>query len=423
MKRTKPFYVKPVIPDWIPDELSGRYISNRGVHFLPFSHHYVWMRLSHDGIDKPTRQYWVSELKRMGLSWVILINDGDSVIQKFSGKEPIRVLMEAGVYPIIRAQMTFPGHFEDLETVKRTVSIYAEFGLRAPWIIGNEPLDPREWKNGDVPPYDEAMAIVVDRWKEAANAIIAMGGVIGFPDGPCYSKNPLLMLTEYRDAFRYGDAFYAGHFYGKGRPENYPYDDVSQTGYEYYDEQEGIGYPLSEEMYDWYLDDYAHDPQWREESITLINQRRFELVDATKTGAEDCTCFRGWERIVNWSRETFGFDIPMALTEGGWVPRDRAGSGPNTDIRWPHTTPNMVGRRTVRMYEMNSPFFAICPWLIADDAMQIHGYVGWPYDSWYGWAYTDKYPYNKPVTDALAETRPMPIRVWANEQCGNTKHV
>ncbi len=77
----------------------------------------------------------------------------------------------------------------------------------------------------------------------------------------------------------------------------------------------------------------------------------------------------------------------MALTEGGWTPRDRAGSGGDIDIRMPHTTPKMVAKKTLQIYDAPSPFFAICPWLLADDAMLPEGYAGWPYDAWVGWAY------------------------------------
>ena len=68
---------------------------------------------------------------------------------------------------------------------------------------------------------------------------------------------------------------------------------------------------------------------------------------------------------MHWSLESFGFVVPMAMTEGGWVPRDRPGSGHNTDIRMPLTTPNMVAKRTLQMYDTPSPFFAICPWPVS----------------------------------------------------------
>ena len=414
MNRTTPLYVKPVIPDWIPNRVSGRDVTIRGVHFLPFGHHTVWMRKYHEGIERPTRDYWLQVVQDMGLSWVILINDGDSVLQKKDGLNPLEALLGVGVIPIIRGRIQFPGHFNDYDTVKESVAIYAKYGLRPPWIIGNEPLDDREWST-DVPGYDVAMGIVSDRWKEAASKIITAGGVVGFPDGPSYSKNPFPLIREFATAFQYGDAFYAGHHYGKGRPEDYPYDDVTQTGYEMYDK----AIEFNELIYDAYLDDYANNPFWREEPVWMINEKRFALKNPSLTGATDPTCFKGWEQIVLWARETFGFDVPMALTEGGWVPRDRAGTGQNTDIRWPHSTPKMVAKRTLAMFDGNSPFFAICPWLIADDAMQIHGYSGWPFDAWVGWAYNEMYGYEKPIINALKDNKPLSLYEWAGLQCDN----
>jgi hypothetical protein len=406
---TRPMYVNPVIPSWVPDKLSGRDITNRGVHMLPFGFHTIWMRKDPGGIQKPTRDFWLSELKEMSMSWVVIINDGDSVIQEIDGITPIEALLDAGVIPIIRGRLIFPGHFQDCDTVKRTVEIYARYGLKPPWIIGNEPLDIREWKNHDVPPYDEAMAIVADRWMEAASDVVGLGAVVGFPDGPVYSKNPFELIKTHISLFKSGLAFYAAHNYGKGRPIDYPYDLVSKYGIR-----------LTEEGYRDALDDYADDRSWCEESLDQINTARKALKDPSKTAIRDPVCFRGWEQIVNWSLESFGFQVPMALTEGGWVPRDRAGStNLDIDIRWPHTTPKMAGKKTVSMYNVNSPFFAICPWLIADDAMVLFGYVGWPYDAWYGWAYTDKYDYDKPVVSMLKNEQAMPLRLWAAMDCKN----
>ena len=108
--------------------------------------------------------------------------------------------------------------------------------------------------------------------------------------------------------------------------------------------------------------------------------------------------------MAQYSIEAFGYVVQMALTEGGWVPRDRAGSNP-TDIRWPYTTPNMVASKTLEAYQDDTPHFAICPWLLADGDMA-GGDVGWPFDAWVGWAYEDKYGREKPVVGMLRENPP-----------------
>ena len=137
------------------------------------------------------------------------------------------------------------------------------------------------------------------------------------------------------------------------------------------------------------------------EPIELLNQRRTELKAPELTPVSDDTCWRGWEKVALWSLETFGYVVPMALTEGGWVPRDRPGTGPNTDIRMPHSTPKMVAKKTLQMYDTPSPFFAICPWLLADEDM---GGSGWPFDAWHGWAYNERYGQKKPVITTLQQT-------------------
>ena len=55
------------------------------------------------------------------------------------------------------------------------------------------------------------------------------------------------------------------------------------------------------------------------------------------------------------------------------------------------------------MFEAESPYFALCPWLLADEDM---GSTGWPFDAWHGWAYEDKYGRQKPVIQILQQTAP-----------------
>jgi len=110
--------------------------------------------------------------------------------------------------------------------------------------------------------------------------------------------------------------------------------------------------------------------------------------------------------VAAYSEIAFGFVVQMALTEGGWVPRDRAGDNP-VDVRWPYTTPRMVAAKTLAMYEDGSPHFAICPWLLADGYMA-GGDVGWPFDAWVTWAYADKYGPEKPVIQVLRDNPPGP---------------
>jgi hypothetical protein len=66
----------------------------------------------------------------------------------------------------------------------------------------------------------------------------------------------------------------------------------------------------------------------------------------------------------------------------------------------------MVAKRTLQMYDAPSPFFAICPWLLADEDM---GGSGWPFDAWHGWAHSEKYGSKKPVITLLEAVPPKEI--------------
>jgi hypothetical protein len=372
----------------IPSEVSGRPVTNRGVHLQPFGFHGHWL-------DKAS--YWTKLMVSMGISWVVLITEGDSVRQKYHGKtSPIEVLLDAGIIPIIREQRGFPRPFTEHETVLWTLDVYAKYGLKPFWILRNEPLDEREWEGSEVPP--NAWDIIMQVWAGGANFIASEGGYVGFPDGPGYSSNPFTRLKDYdcQWIFDEGKGFYTGHHYGKNRPRDYPYDAVTRHGAQ-----------LTEEAYRRLLDDYADDRSWWEEPIELLNSRRKKLKSPNLTALEDDVCWRGWELIAHWSLEAFGYVVPMAMTEGGWVPRDRPGSGPNTDIRMPHTTPKMVAKKTLQMFDIPSPFFAICPWLLADQDM---GGSGWPFDAWHGWAYSDKYGRKKPVITTLQKVPPKEVQ-------------
>jgi len=370
----------------IPLEVSGRRVTNRGVHLQPHGFHGPLMRKF---------QYWVDLLVSMGMSWVVILSESDSVLHNYgTDTTPIKVLLDAGIIPIIRDKNQLPSSFVNMDAVKRTVDIYGRYGLKPFWILYNEPFDEREWENRKVPNYELAWRIIVDRWAQGAHLIAELGGLAGFPDGPGYSENPFERLKKAGAAglFKDGHAFYSGHHYGKNRPRDYPYDAVTRYGAQ-----------LTEEAYRRLLDDFADSASWRGEPLQVINQKRHHLQSPGLTALDDDVCWRGWELIVQWSLEAFGYIVPLAMTEGGWVPRDRPGSGPNTDLRMPLTTPNMVAKRTLQMYDTPSPFFAICPWLLADRDL---GGSGWPFDAWYGWAYSSRYGVKKPVITALQHLQP-----------------
>lgn len=374
---------------YIASMVSGRLVTNRGAHLLPSAYHGDWL---------PESKYWGDLLAGQHMSWCVICDSGGSTMHTYNqGTTPVEELLNRGVIPIIREMGKFPHHFTDMAAVEQSVEIFGRYGLTPFWIVRNEPFDDREWDKDWLekhkPTDDEKWDIIMNVWANAANIIVSREGYVGFPDGPSYQHNPFESIKAYNCQWMFdeGVAFYAGHHYGKNRSWLYPRDPVTR-----------FGTPLTEEMYGYLLDAYADDPQWREEPLSLINAKRDQLQNADATWLEDDTCFQGWQKIVAWSLETFGYVVPMALTEGGWVPRDRPGTGPNTDIRHPHTTPPIVGDKTVQMMNLPSPFFAICSWLIADGEMCLGGDVGWPFDAHVGWAYEAEYGREKPVIADLA---------------------
>ncbi len=374
----------------IPTEVSGRPVTNRGVHLQPFGYHGFWM-------DREAQdQYWTKLMKAMGISWVVLLTEGDSVVENRNGTTPLEVLLDAGIIPIIRDKIEFPDGFVNFRTVERTVDICARYGLHPFWQLYNEPFDEREWRNRKVPPHDEAWGIIAGRWSAGARAAAGAGAYVGFPDGPCYSENPFerLRAAGGLDLFRERVAFYAPHSYGLGRPLWYPYDAVTRHGA-----------ALTEEAYSRILDDMASDHQWRDAPVAMVNEQRRQWADPNRTAIDDDTCWRGWEKIAWWAMQSLGEVPPMAMTEGGWTPRARAGVSP-VDNRWSYTTPQMVAKKTLRMFDSPSPFFAICPWLLASEDM---GGTGWFDDAWHGGAFPQRYGRAKPVISTLQARAPREL--------------
>jgi hypothetical protein len=380
----------------IPPVVSGRPVTNRGVHLQPFAFHGDWTNAA---------EYWTLLLQSMYMSWVIIINDGDSVRQKYSrDKSPLEFLLDAGIIPIIRDSPKTPGKWTGRDTFLWSVDLYGKHGLRAPWIRGNEPFDKREvdsdWLRRKKPTREQIWAAFMENWAEDATYIAANGGYVGFPDGPCYGFNPFESIKQYglQWIFDQGLGFYAGHFYGKGRPLDYCFDRVNR-----------LAEQLTWEQYCAALDDFAHDPNWNEGEyvLSLMNQQRKDWADPASSTLKDDTCWRGWEKVAWYAMQALGYVPPLFLTEGGWVVRDRAGSNP-IDIRWPYTTPKEVARKTLEMYETPSPFQALCPWLLADEDM---GGSGWPFDAWHGWAFSLEYGRQKPVIQTLQNNRPGSLPV------------
>lgn len=379
----------------------------RGVHLHAFGQWTGFMEQA---------DYWIPLLASMHMKRCVALSDSDAFYTSGAAEE----LLRAGLDPIVRFAYTFPAHFTEMLATEQLVRLYARYG-KVPIIqFANEPFDNREWRNGNVPPLWEAWAIIADRWNEAARLITERGGIAGFPDGPTYGENPFLIIGDEDLHWQERKAIFCSHNYKKGRPDDYPEDDVSR-----------FGVPLTMDEYRAELDVYADDPNWNEGPVVLamMNAQRLAWADPNLTALDDDVCWHGWQKTLAQSREAFGFEVRIGMTEGGRVPRDRAGTGPvssqlstmelvgmfaahdlditgsGIDIRWPYSTPQKVADTTVAMFAEDTPLEFACPWLLEDAA--------WMFDAWVTGAYRPHYWLELPVVQALQEAPPDPVKAAA----------
>lgn len=381
-----------------PPVVSNREVTRRGVHLHPFPHHAYWCG------DPERRATILQKLQDMGISWVVILTPpgpDTGAFEKFDDKTPVEWLLDAGIIPILRyADAPLPRPFMGREAVRQSVQIYARYGLKPPWILWNEPGNDREWKDLIVPP--DWWSIFVGLWMQGAMQVLEEGGIVGFPDGPDYD---FVEQHPFRDVdaffWNHPDVFYSLHLYCKGRPDDCPEDPVSLTGI-----------PLTEAEWQQALDDFWGNPDWMQPPLEVMNAQRLAKKEANpvlwgqdqngRWYSDYTACWLAWKLVEYHARQILGFVPPLAVTEGGWVPRDRAGSGGDIDDRWALTTPKAVARQTVGLYE-DSNFFAICLWLYACAFM---GGSGFEDAAWWGWAWWLIYGEYAPVVQALIDNPP-----------------
>jgi len=366
----------------IPAAVSGRRVTPRGVHFQPSDYHGGWCSSSAPW----PRAYWLDLLQAMGISWAVLLYSGRSALELFDGKEVVRWLLDAGVIPVLRYHTTLlPRSFQGADIVRELADIYADYGLKPPVQLWNEPGNPREWVDSDVPAG--WWGTFVNLWISAAQQVVAAGGWPGFPDGPDYNYTE---RHPFRDTPRWlwvnGHAWFGVHPYGLGRPLAYPTDAVSR-----------LGTPITEAEYCAALDDLAGRPEWWDPPVAEMNALRQDpnwrnpdpvLWDGQRSNYT--ACWWSWRLVDYQARDVLGQAVPLIATEGGWTPKARAGTGPGgQDRRWPLDTPKGIGRKTLAAFEEVAAtpcFLAACPWILATEDM---GGSGWPDDCWHGWAFSD----------------------------------
>ena len=313
-----------------------------------------------------TVDFWIAELKAMGIKWVKLLDDGGD-----SSLELCKRLLAAEIMPIVRIFRATPNPgtigSRESDTIKRLV---AE-GVRY-FETNNEPDLSAEWKDGYVPP--DWMNIVVDNFIIDADKVIRLGGLPALPALSIGNKANLVELVVRKgraDLFSNG-AWVAVHNYTLNHPLDYPYDPVNQAGV-----------PVSQEEYD-RLGTWA----WDSNSRTQINEWRATDKNPGATLEQDASCFLSVHLLDQTIVKLLGHKVPIISTEGGPV------TGWRDDRRYPRVDPNtqaqwavaindfLQGGREINGLRCPDNYFTMCHWLIANYKL---GFIapGWESQSWY----------------------------------------
>ena len=330
--------------------------NRRGIHWSSSVYHPVGS----------AADFWIGELKAMGIKWVKLLDDSGG-----SSLDLCKRLLTAEIMPVVRLFRAAPNPgaigAREADAIKRLV---AE-GVRY-FETNNEPDLPNEWKGGHMPP--NWTNIVVDNFIIDADKIIGLGGLPAFPAmGVGAKDNPLELVVQKgrADLFRSG-AWVALHNYTLNHPLDYPYDPVNQEGV-----------PVSQAEYD-RLGPWAWEGRPRE----LINQWRATDKNPGATLEDDAVCFLAVHLLDQMIVKTLGHKVPIISTEGGPV------IGWKDDRRYPRVDPYTQAQWAVaindflqggrEIHGLRSPdnYFSMCHWLIGNYRLGFMA-TGWESQSWY----------------------------------------
>ncbi len=341
------------------------------------------------GEDDEVTDYFVAEVKAMGIKWVKFLNDGVSGRQH---DHLVQQLVANDIMPVARIYMQCNDPI-DLGALGKMVQHYVPMGL-VYYEIYNEPdipgVDGGWCYDGDPDP-----GLLARHWAGAAREVIANGGLPSLPSIFPVGKNTRSM--DWRDSFfqRFlhavkdnGDtdilfqSWGAVHNYAINHPPDYPTDEVNRTGR-----------PLSSsEIAKFGLDEHQ---------VFAINKARAEQFEdfGYHLGADPTLDVTGFLMFIGYQdqfEEIFGFKIPLISTEGG------ATVGSCEDPRYPCVTKQLQMEWTLAYYEYmldEAPewYFANCTWFIGNKPLNFFGGTVWEINAWY----SDRKGNHLPVVDAL----------------------
>ncbi len=345
------------------------------------------------------REYWIPELKSMGVKWVKVFNH-DSAL------DFCELLLAEGIMPVVRIYRPSPnpGRLGVKELVLIDALIRA--GVRY-FEFNNEPDVDAEWKGGRVPV--NGIELTVESTIANVEIILERGGMPAIPalaNGSRWDLVGRIVAAGRRDLFD-GPVWQAVHNFSRNRPLDYPYDIGNQEGAAFTDRFYRV---LAAESWG--------EDAWRGRSLAEVNRLRYDRRSPGASVMDDHACFLAYEYYDALNRKHLGRSLPILSTECGYL------VGEDTDPRYPATTPDLHMAQTLeacrvmmgtsqRFKPASDYYFCTAFWLLANQQLGSSS-TWWESNAWY----SERWPNGVlPVVRALqaepkvarvAQTPPVP---------------
>jgi hypothetical protein len=255
--------------------------------------------------------FYLPLLEALGIKWLLFF-----VGDELQAGKCARAAWSRGIMPIIRPQALINGGIPNWAGCVKAV---LDAGVPGAYIQAyNEPGNEREWKNHIVPrDYREQWA---GRWRGAARAIVAAGGLPGLQT--CDKEDILAALTGW-DSSVADKVWFASHAPGSNHPPDYPYNEGRDV--------------------------------WH-------NSRGDDVED---------NCVLKFILDAAWVKQALGFSPPLIVTEGGYA-REQS-----EDPTYPRIDAALQQRYSVAVYEwfrtgklsngdpLPDWLFAFCPFVFS----------------------------------------------------------
>ncbi|HRA64698.1 MAG TPA: carboxypeptidase-like regulatory domain-containing protein [Caldilinea sp.] len=329
------------------------------------------------------REYWMPELKAMGVKWVKVFNHDGAL-------DFCELLLAEGFMPIVRLYRPAPnpGRLGVKELVHLDALIRA--GVRY-FEFNNEPDVDAEWKGGRVPV--NGLDITIENTIAALEVILERGGMPAIPalsNGSRWDLVGRIVAAGRRDLFD-GPVWQAVHNYSQNRPLDYPYDIGNQEGGAFTDR-----------FYRAVAGESWQSDAWRGRSLAEVNRLRYDRRNPGATIADDHACWLAYEQRDALNRKHLGHSLPILSTECGYI------VGEDSDPRYPATTPDLHMAQTLEACRImmgtsqrfkHAPDYYFCSafWLLGNERLGSTS-AWWEGQAWY----SDRWPGGSlPVVRAL----------------------